>query len=130
MQLIPPAVVRQHAEPPRKYIVLTSHGAHIFTQLSRPVDILREMIVNNPGLLDTEPVKMLFTVQPEEQGCATSVIIACNEDPRNNEIADCATRSFFMFGGEPRLNQTQNDPMQMANQTMQCKYKMQLLLLV
>nr|CAI5847690.1 unnamed protein product [Callosobruchus analis] len=40
-QELPPLVVRQHMEPPKKYVVLTSHGVQIFIKL-RPVDLLRE----------------------------------------------------------------------------------------
>lgn len=118
-QLTPPATVRQHAEPPRKYIVLTSHGAHIFLKLSRPLDVLRDMLINNPGMLDTEPIKAFFNVQPEEQGCATSLILACSED--NQDIAEGATRAFFMFGGEPKLMPVMPPPqhMQMGNQVTQ-----------
>ncbi|PSN41988.1 Nuclear pore complex protein 155 [Blattella germanica] len=72
--LEPPLVVRQHLEPPRKFIVLTQAGAEVLLKL-RPVDLLRQLLVENRGP-EAEPVKLFFEAQKEEQACATSLILA------------------------------------------------------
>lgn len=100
---LPPLVVRQHAEAPRKYVALTAHGAHILLKL-RPVDILRQLLIDHRGP-DSEVVKMYFIMQKEEQACATSLILASLEEAQNQDVAEWAARAFFMFGGEPRLIQ-------------------------
>nr|XP_022900276.1 nuclear pore complex protein Nup155 [Onthophagus taurus]XP_022900277.1 nuclear pore complex protein Nup155 [Onthophagus taurus] len=97
----PPSIVSQHIEPPKKYVVLTSQGAHVFLKL-RPVDLLRQILLESRGL-DTDVIKNFFTVLLADQACATSLILACLEDPQNSDVAEYATRAFFLFGGEPRL---------------------------
>lgn len=97
----PPLVVRQHSVPPKKYVVLTAQGTHIFLKL-RPVDVLKHILQESHGL-DTEAVKIYFRIQTEEQACAASLILACLNNPQNQEIAEFATKAFFMLGGEPRL---------------------------
>ncbi|CAG9854038.1 unnamed protein product [Phyllotreta striolata] len=97
----PPLVVRQHAEPPKKYIVLTSHSIQIFIKL-RPVDVLKQILKDSHGQ-DTEALKAFFTIQKEDQACATALILASLENEDNMEIAEFATRAFFLFGGEPKL---------------------------
>lgn len=97
----PPTVVSQHVEPPRKYVVLTTHGAHIFLKL-RPVDLLRQLLADSRGQ-DTEAVKNFFVMQQSDQACATSLILACLDDPQNSEVAEYATRAFFLYGGEPKV---------------------------
>lgn len=99
----PPLVVRQHMEPPRKYVVLTAQGAHIFTKL-RPVDMLRQLLVDCHGA-EGDPVKAYFHAQKIEQSCATGLILACSESVQNAEVAEWATRAFFLYGGEPKLTQ-------------------------
>ncbi|RZC41057.1 nuclear pore complex protein Nup155 [Asbolus verrucosus] len=96
-----PLVVRQHSEPPKKYVVLTSQGVYIFSKL-RPVDILRQLLSDSHGL-NSEAVKAFFMIQKEDQACATSLIIASLDVDENLELAEYATRAFFMFGGEPQL---------------------------
>ncbi|XP_060525435.1 nuclear pore complex protein Nup155 isoform X2 [Cylas formicarius] len=96
-----PLIVRQHAEPPKKYVVLTSHSVQIFIKL-RPVDLLRQILIDSRGR-DTEPLKIFFAVLRESQACATSLILASLENDVNAEVADLATRAFFMFGGEPKM---------------------------
>lgn len=112
---LPPLVVRQHAEPPRKYIVLTAQGAHILLKL-RPVDILRQLLIDSNGP-DGEAVKAFFMLQKEDQACATSLILASLEGIQNSDVAEWATRAFFMFGGEPQLL-----PHIDFNQTPNCEY--------
>ncbi|KAF7285413.1 nuclear pore complex protein Nup154 [Rhynchophorus ferrugineus] len=103
----PPLVVRQHSEAPKKYVVLTSHSIQIFIKF-RPVDLLRQILKDSHGQ-DTEALKTFFAIQKETQACATSLILASLESEENAEIAELATRAFFMFGGEPKVatfNQT------------------------
>lgn len=90
-------------EPPRKYVVLTAQGAHIFIKL-RPVDMLRQLLVDSHGP-EGDAVKAYFHVQKEEQACATSLILACLESVQNAEVAEWAARAFFMYGGEPKIIQ-------------------------
>lgn len=111
----PPLLIRQHAEPPRKYVALTAHGAHIFLKL-RPVDILRQLLLDGGGA-DSDSVKAYFNLQREEQACATSLILASLQDVQNRDVAEWATRAFFLYGGEPRLAQQMVD----MNQTAPCK---------
>ncbi|XP_050292883.1 nuclear pore complex protein Nup155 [Anthonomus grandis grandis] len=99
----PPLVVRQHAEPPKKYVVLTSHSVQIFVKL-RPVDLLHQLLKDSRGQ-DTTALKAFFTIQREAQACATCLILACLENEENAEVAEMATRAFFMFGGEPQVTQ-------------------------
>lgn len=111
---LPPLVVRQHAEPPRKYVILTAQGAHILHKL-RPVDILRQLLIDSNGP-EGDAVKAFFTIQKEDQACATSLILASLEGIQNTDVAEWATRAFFMFGGEPQLL-----PSVDFNQTPNCK---------
>ncbi|KAJ8983036.1 hypothetical protein NQ317_014334 [Molorchus minor] len=101
MEELPPMVVRQHLEPPHKYVVLTSQGVQIFIKL-RPVDLFKQILQESHGH-DTDALKAFFMILKEEQGCATSIILASLESAENMEIAEYATRAFFMFGGEPKL---------------------------
>lgn len=94
-------VVRQHAELPKKYVVLTSHGVQIFVKL-RPVDILKQILKDSHGQ-DTEALKTFFLIQKEDQACATALILASLEIGDDIEVAEYATRAFFLFGGEPKL---------------------------
>lgn len=93
--------VRQHAEAPKKYIVLTSHGVQIFVKL-RPVDILKQILKESHGH-DTEALKTFFLIQKEDQACATTLILASLESEDDVEVSENATRTFFLFGGEPKL---------------------------
>lgn len=75
-------------------------GTEIFLKL-RPVDILRQIMTERGGP-ENDAVKAFFEVQTEEQACATCLILACLESTRNAQLADWATRAFFLYGGEPR----------------------------
>ncbi|XP_044758799.1 nuclear pore complex protein Nup155 [Coccinella septempunctata] len=101
LQELVPLVVRQHYEPPKKYVVLTSQGVHILLKL-RPVDLLRQFLLDGRGA-DSEAVKNFFMIETEDQACATSLILASLESQTNAELAEAATRAFFIFGGEPKL---------------------------
>lgn len=93
--------VRQHAEDPHRYVVLTPHAVQVFVKL-RPVDVLRRILRESRGA-DTEALRTFFEVMREEQGCATCLIVASQDEDDDGEVADYATRAFFVFGGEPRL---------------------------
>lgn len=109
-----PLVIRQHFEPPKKYVVLTSQGVHIFSKL-RPIDILKQLLMDSHGQ-DSDTIKAFFMIQKEDQACATSLVLASMEAEDNIEIAEYATRGFFMFGGEPTLASIG------INQTNLCKF--------
>ena len=93
----PPLLVRQHMEPPRKFIFLTAQGAIILVQL-RPVDVLRQLLLEQRGP-DTELVRAYFHNQSPEQACATCLILATLESTQNAQLSDWATRAFFLYGG-------------------------------
>lgn len=68
----------------------------------RPVDLLRQLLVENRGP-EAEAVKLFFEKQKEDQACATSLILACLQSAQNLQVAEWATRAFFMYGGEPKI---------------------------
>ncbi|XP_012285460.1 nuclear pore complex protein Nup155 [Orussus abietinus] len=94
----PPLLVRQHMEPPRKFIFLTAQGAITLIQL-RPVDILRQLLLEQRGP-DTDAVRAYFQTQSPEQACATCLILATLESTQNAQLSDWATRAFFLYGGQ------------------------------
>ncbi|XP_011350489.1 nuclear pore complex protein Nup155 isoform X2 [Ooceraea biroi] len=94
----PPLLVRQHMEPPRKFIFLTAQGAIILMQV-RPVDILRQLLLEQRGP-DTEAVRAYFQTQSLEQACATCLILATLESSQNAQLSEWATRAFFLYGGQ------------------------------
>ncbi|XP_041357627.1 nuclear pore complex protein Nup155-like [Gigantopelta aegis] len=60
----PPAVVTQHVDPPRKFIVLTSQGCNILTKL-RPVEQLHQLLIDCQGP-EAEEVKAFFRLHKSE----------------------------------------------------------------
>ncbi|KAL0121289.1 hypothetical protein PUN28_008744 [Cardiocondyla obscurior] len=94
----PPLLVRQHMEPPRKFIFLTAQGAIILMQV-RPVDILKQLLLEQRGP-DTEIVRAYFQTQSLEQACATCLILATLESSQNAQLSEWATRAFFLYGGQ------------------------------
>ncbi|XP_001605127.2 nuclear pore complex protein Nup155 isoform X2 [Nasonia vitripennis] len=94
----PPLLVRQHMEPPRKFIFLTAQGAIVLIQV-RPVDILRQLLLEQRGP-DTEAVRAYFQTQSPEQACATCLILATLESSQNAQLSEWATRAFFLYGGQ------------------------------
>ncbi|XP_008546864.1 nuclear pore complex protein Nup155 [Microplitis demolitor] len=103
LQTDPPLLVRQHMEPPRKFIFLTAQGAVILVQL-RPVDILRQLLLEQRGP-DTELVRDYFLSQNPEQACATCLILATLESTQNAQLSEWATRAFFLYGSQRNVNQ-------------------------
>lgn len=94
----PPLLVRQHMEPPRKFIFLTTQGVIILIQV-RPVDILRQLLLEQRGP-DTESVRSYFQSQSPQQACATCLILATLETSQNAQLSEWATRAFFLYGGQ------------------------------
>lgn len=76
------------------------------------MDLLKQILKDSRGQ-DTTALKAFFTIQKEAQACATALILASLESEENIEVAELATRAFFMFGGEPQIAQ--------MNQTNICK---------
>ncbi|CAH1772348.1 unnamed protein product [Owenia fusiformis] len=106
----PPLVVTQHMETMRRIVLLSSQGSHLVTKL-RPVDQLREILIKSRGP-DTEEVRAFFQLHKEAQACATCLILACSKAAVDQEIAEWATRAFFLYGGEPIYNMGTSGPMQ------------------
>lgn len=104
----PPLLVRQHMEPPRKFIFLTAQGAIILVQL-RPVDILRQLLLEQRGP-DTELVRLYFESQSPNQACATCLILATLESSQNAQLSEWATRAFFLYGGQRAVNAANDGP--------------------
>ncbi|XP_060081127.1 nuclear pore complex protein Nup155-like [Ylistrum balloti] len=98
----PPAVVTQHTELPRRFVLLTAQGSHILSKL-RPVDQLRQLLIDCQGP-DAEEVKGFFRLHRIEQACATCLILACSRLAADQPIANWATMAFFMYGGEAQYN--------------------------
>lgn len=59
-----PAVVTQHAVPPRKFVVLSADGIHILLK-QRPVEQLRHLMIECGGP-DSEQVKSFFRLHKVE----------------------------------------------------------------
>ncbi|XP_039282164.1 nuclear pore complex protein Nup155 [Nilaparvata lugens] len=102
----PPLLVRQIYEPARRFVLLTPQGAEIVKKL-RPVDMLVDLLTDSNGP-DSELVKSYFSSQTEQQAAATCLILACNQSTKNAQIAEWATRAFFLYGGEPSIGAVQH----------------------
>lgn len=98
----PPLLVTQHMEYPRQFVLLSAQGSHIIVK-PRPVDQLRQLLLDNNGP-DCEAVKTFFSVHKETQACASCLILACSNSPQDKQVANWATRAFFLYGGEPHIN--------------------------
>lgn len=96
----PPMIVRQHSQPNRRYVILTATGAHILTKL-RPVDLLRQLLIESRGM-DSDAIRAYFQLQGDDEACASCVILARDDNGDGEDVMDQATRSFFLFGGEPK----------------------------
>ncbi|XP_071451396.1 nuclear pore complex protein Nup154 [Hetaerina americana] len=94
----PPPAVEQHLHPPRKYAVLTNKGIHLVSK-PRPVDVLHRLLVDAKGP-DSQGLRTFFTAAPDQAG-ATCLLIACQGAAHNPQVAEWASRAFFMYGGEP-----------------------------
>lgn len=92
-------LVYQQNYHPDKFVVLTHQGVEIYEKL-RPVDILAEMMRDRNGP-DCEDIKKYFADHGTDQACAMALILACN-NITNTQMAEWATRAFFLYGGDPR----------------------------
>ncbi|XP_072173406.1 nuclear pore complex protein Nup155-like [Diadema setosum] len=95
----PPAVIKQHSSPAPRYVLLSSQGSVVISRL-RPVDQLRQLMLNNMGP-ENPAVENFFKLHREEQACATCLILACSLASSDQTITDWATQAFFLYGGEP-----------------------------
>lgn len=98
----PPLIVSQHLVGPRKFVFLTTQCCHLITQL-RPVDILRQLLLDASGP-DSSAVRAFFQVLREDQACATALILACSTSVQDSQLADWASRAFFLHGGDVKVN--------------------------
>ncbi|XP_046658271.1 nuclear pore complex protein Nup155 [Homalodisca vitripennis] len=102
---LPPLIVRQHYEPARQFVILTPNGAEIMKSL-RPVDVLSQLLQQYNGP-ESDVVKAYFQSQTEDQACATCLLLACDLSVHNTQLAEWATRAFFLYGGEPKVASAQ-----------------------
>eukprot|EP00057_Strongylocentrotus_purpuratus_P015067 XP_011669541.1 PREDICTED: nuclear pore complex protein Nup155 isoform X1 [Strongylocentrotus purpuratus] len=109
----PPAVVQQHALPAPRYVLLSSQGSIIISRL-RPVDQLRQLMLNNMGP-KCPAVENFFRLHKEDQASATCLILACSTASSDQTIADWATQAFFLYGGEPGGIMMDQQPPPVAN---------------
>uniref|UniRef100_A0A2C9M6L4 Nucleoporin Nup133/Nup155-like N-terminal domain-containing protein n=1 Tax=Biomphalaria glabrata TaxID=6526 RepID=A0A2C9M6L4_BIOGL len=98
----PPCVVTQHAVPPRKFVIVSAQGIHVFQKL-RPLEQLRRLLIECGGP-DAEQVKAFFRLHRIEQACATTLVLACSRSPADQQVSDWARMAFFMYGGEAQYN--------------------------
>ncbi|KAJ8408637.1 hypothetical protein AAFF_G00252720 [Aldrovandia affinis] len=96
-----PVVVQQHNIPPKKFVLLSAKGSHIFHKL-RPVDQLRHLLVGSAGG-EGEEIERFFKLHREDQACATALILACSSAACDREVSVWATRAFFRYGGEAQM---------------------------
>ncbi|XP_036385365.1 nuclear pore complex protein Nup155 isoform X1 [Megalops cyprinoides] len=96
-----PVVVQQHNVPPKKFVLLSAKGSHIFHKL-RPVDQLRHLLVSSAGG-EGEEIERFFKLHREDQACATALILACSSAACDREVSVWATRAFFRYGGEAQM---------------------------
>lgn len=98
---LPSVSAIQHCCPARRLVVLSAHGA-IIVEPSRPVDCLRQLLLDT-GNPESEAVQTYWSLQGAEQATATALILATSQAVVERQIADWATRAFILNGGEPRL---------------------------
>ncbi|KAM4809382.1 nuclear pore complex protein Nup155 [Rhinophrynus dorsalis] len=96
-----PVMIQQHMIPPKRFVLLSAQGSHIFHKL-RPVDQLRHLLVSNAGG-DGEEIERFFKLQQENQACATCLILACSTSASDREVSSWAARAFFRYGGEAQM---------------------------
>ena len=97
----PPLAAVQHAQPSRRFVLISAQGTHIVSKL-RPCDQLRQLLIEHGGP-DNDSVRSFFTLFTELQATATCLILACSRAIQDQHIAEWATRAFLLFGGEPKL---------------------------
>jgi len=82
-------------------VLLSAQGA-IIVEPGRPVDVLRELLVEMGGP-DSDAVQSYWALQGPEQATATALVLATSQAIVDRQVADWATRAFIIHGGEPRL---------------------------
>ena len=97
----PPLVTVQHSQPARKFVLISAQGTHIVSKL-RPVDHLRQLLIENHGP-DNDVIKSFFTLHSEVQAACSCLVLACSQAVQDSHVAEWATRALFLYGGEPRL---------------------------
>ena len=106
----PPLSVIQHTQAPRKFVLISSHGTQIVSKL-RPVDHLRQLLIDNGGP-DNDVIKAFFGLHNETQAAATCLVLATSQAIKDTQVAEWATRAFFLYGGEARLLYSQQQQQQ------------------
>ncbi len=97
----PPLAVVQHTQKPRKFVLLSANGTHVISKL-RPADHLRRLLEDHGGP-DNDVVRAFFALHSEVQATATALVLATSQAPQDSQVAEWATRAFFLYGGEPQL---------------------------
>jgi len=97
----PPSAVIQHCAPNRQIVVLSAQGALIISAL-RPVDCLRQLLIDCGGP-DAEAVKVYFSLQGHEQAVATALVLATSQAIVDRQVSEWSTRALLLYGGESRL---------------------------
>ena len=98
---LPTCAATQHLGPTRRLVVLSAQGA-IILEPGRPVDCLRQLLVEQGGP-ETETVQSYWSLQGPEQATATALLLATSPSAVDRQLSEWATRAFILHGGEPRL---------------------------
>lgn len=93
----PPAVVTQHLQIDRQFVIVNSLGTTILTKCS-PVGQLHQLLVQYGP--ESEQVKSYFKIH-REQACATCLVLICSRSLEYQQANDLAIRAFFLYGGAP-----------------------------
>lgn len=94
-----PSVISEDLEEQRKFIFLSSSGAHIANK-PQPVDHLKQILQDNQGF-DNDAVKGFFQIYKETQACAIALSLACNNTDKL--VGEWASLAFFKYGGEAQM---------------------------
>ncbi|KAI8983994.1 Nup133 N terminal like-domain-containing protein [Mycotypha africana] len=94
-------ISQQLADPPRRFIILTTEAVLFYTKL-RPVDILHDIIVETRGqplAVNAKAIQAFFERYGQVEACAMCLSIVCASDIY--EVVAKASELFFEFGGVP-----------------------------
>ena len=81
----------QHCSPARRLVVLSAQGA-IILEPGRPVDCLRQLLVDSGGP-EAAAVVQYWTLQGPEQATATALILATSQAIVDRQLADWREQS-------------------------------------
>ena len=98
---LPSCASTQHLAAARRLVVLSAQGA-ILLEPGRPVDCLRQLLVESGGA-EAESVASYWSMQGPDQATATALVLATSPAVVDRQVAEWATRAFILHGGEPRL---------------------------